>query len=382
MKSPAELRNKLIRQWQSADLRDSRLTGDFNWPVCLAIGKPGAASIRNSGALVREHLQRWRSEKTGRVEWSTVKYQAAGSAVDIPLYWLIQTVEEWVAACKDQQVSREYKFITEILAGADRQFHSLLIRQRSLWKNVSIQQLLQCCELAMQLEPGCAKGRPLRALTIANIDSKFIEKNRVLLIKLLNQRFNQALQKSSLEEFLGAAGNNDHWLLVIALNDGLLPFQQLRLRASELATIELPVSHILVVENEQCRYQLPQLQNTIAILGAGLNLGWLSNPFFKSTQLAYWGDIDSWGLKMLGIARNYQPDLTALMMDDDTFEKNQKFAVHEVQTAGNKLPDELTGTEERLYAKLIKLTRGRLEQEFISRKQVEQVIQNWYQATS
>ncbi len=93
MKSPAELSSKLTRQWQSADMRELLLLGNFDWPVCLTIGKPGAALIKNSSALVREHLQRWRSEKTGRVEWSSVKYQAAGSAVDIPLYWCMQTID-------------------------------------------------------------------------------------------------------------------------------------------------------------------------------------------------------------------------------------------------------------------------------------------------
>ena len=382
MKSPAELSSKLTRQWQSADMRELLLLGNSDWPVCLTIGKPGAALIKNSSALVREHLQRWRSEKTGRVEWSSVKYQAAGSAVDIPLYWCMQTVEEWVTACHDKLVSSEYYFLSEVLAKVDRQFHALIVRQRSLWKNISIEQLVQCCELAMQLEPGCAQGRPLRALTITNIDSKFIENNRLLLIKLLNQRFNQALQQSSLEDFLGAAENNDHWLLVIGLSDGLLPFQQLRLRASELATIELPASHILIVENEQCRYQLPRLENSIAILGAGLNLGWLANRFFKTTQLAYWGDIDSWGLKMLGIARNFQPALTPLLMDDESFENNQQFAVNEVQTAGTPVPEGLTDSEGCLYEKILGLTKGRLEQEFINRKQVERVIKNWYLATT
>lgn len=381
MKSPAELSDRLKRQWQSADLRESRLAGEFPWPISLSIGKPSADSIKNASALVREHLKKWRSEKTGLVEWSAVKFQSTGSAVDIPRHWLIRNPDEWTRACSDPQVNREFEFLSQMLNRVDNQFHVLLVRQRSLWKEMTIDQLVQCCELALQLEPGCAQGRPIRALTIANIDSKFIESNRTLLVKLLNERFNQALQKTSLEEFLGAALNNDHWLLVIALSNGLLPFAQLRLRASELARIELPGSHVLFVENEQCRYQLPQLDDTIAILGAGLNLSWLNNPFFKTRQLAYWGDIDSWGLKMLAMARKLQPELAPLLMNRGTFEQYQHLAVSEPRTAGWEIPSGLTELEGRLYQHLLKDNKGRLEQEFIDKKDVYRELHNWHKVT-
>ncbi len=378
MKSPAELSLKLRRQWQQADQRALRLLDDFCWPLRLAIGKPAVSQFKSSSAALREHLQNWRDETTGFVEWQSIKYQSASTAVDIPCYWCIRSSNEWVAACQHQTVSREFKFLSSVLAQVEPQFHSLLVRQRSLWRKTSPQQVVQCCQLALQLQAGCAQGRPLRALSIANIDSKFIENNRALLIKLLNIRFNNAIKNTSLEEFLGAALDNDHWLLVVPLTKGLLPFQQLRLKASELAKLELPCTHIVLVENEQCHYQLPELKNTIAILGAGLNLNWLNNPHFKSSYIAYWGDIDSWGLKMLSIARNLQPDLTALLMDNETFENNQLCAVIEPQTAGQETPQHLNPAEAKFYQKLLQLERGRLEQEFIEKNTVHNVITNWY----
>jgi len=379
LKSPAELRLKLRRQWQLADQRELRLLGDCCWPLRLAIGEPAAQQFKNSSALLREQVKNWRDETTGLVEWQSKKYQSAITAVEIPFYWCIRSSNEWVAACQDKKISREYAFITSVLAQLERPFHSLLVRQRSLWRNVSQQQVVQCCQLAMQLQAGCAQGRPLRALSINNIDSKFIENNRTLLTKLLNIRFNNAIKNTSLEAFLGATLENDHWLLVKPLSKGLLPFQQLRLKASELAEVKLPCSHIVVVENEQCRYQLPELQNTIAILGAGLNLNWLSNPHFKSSRIAYWGNIDSWGLKMLSTARNLQPDLAALLMDSETFENNQHRAVIEPQTAGQQTPQHLNSAEATLYQKLLRLEKGRLEQEFIEKKEVQAAIINWCQ---
>ena len=220
--------------------------------------------------------------------------------------------------------------------------------------------------------------------------SKFLETYRNLLIKLLNVRYDT--QIISLEQFLDAAEDKKQWLLLIPLSDNLLPYQQLRLRASELATLKLPGSHLLIIENEQCRYHLPSLDNTIAILGAGLNLSWMSNPDFQHKEIAYWGDIDTWGLKMLAMARQAQPKLKALLMSQSLFQKHQQFAVPEPQSAGECTPQPLTEDESQLYQHLIQLSahathasskskKNRLEQEFIPAAEAKECILNWFALT-
>ena len=382
MKAPVELCAKLQRQWRNADLRESRILSDFDWPIRLPIGKPTANDIKSSSAQLRQHIQQWREQKIAVVEWQPVKYQSANSAVDVPVCWCIHSMEEWVSACKDKEISQEYNFLTETLAKVEKPFHSLLVRQRKLWHSKSSQQIEQCCQLAMQLQPGCAQGRPLRALSLANIDSKFIENHRSFIIKLLNIRFNNTLDKTSLEVFLGAPKDNDHWLLMIPLAQDLLPFKQLRIKTSELATTELPASHIIVVENEQCWYQLPELADTIAILGSGLNLSWLNNPNFNTRKIAYWGDIDTWGLKMLSMATAQQSALTPILMDSKTFKKNQQHAVAEPLHAGNEVPVGLNDNQAELYKRLLQLPSGRLEQEFLDKNDVCVVLQEWYKAVA
>lgn len=230
----------------------------------------------------------------------------------------------------------------------------------------------------MILKPGFAKGRPLRAVNVANIDSKFIEHHRPLLIKLLNIRFDDRLKTISLEQFLDIADDKDQWLLIIPLSKNLLPYEQCRLRALELSRHKLPGSHLLVIENEQCRYQLPALQDTLAILGAGLNLSWMNNPDFQHKHIAYWGDIDTWGLKMLAMARQAQPRLTPLLMNHDIFHKYQNFAVAEPKHAGEQVPQPLTQHEMQLYQTLRQCQKGRLEQEFIPPDEVKENLRQWH----
>ena len=227
----------------------------------------------------------------------------------------------------------------------------------------------------MKLQADIAQGIPLRSLSFEGYDSKFVEQNRRLLTQLLNIRFNIALNESQLENFLGASEKGDHWLLLKPLAKGLLPFELLRLRASELAQIKLPAQNLIIVENEQCHHQLPELKNTLAILGSGLNLVWLANVHFKTKNIIYWGDIDSWGLKMLAMARQHQPNLLPLLMELATFNKYRRFTVPEPTHAGEDSPDGLTPTEAELYQTLLESTNGRLEQERIAIEDVKSCLQ-------
>lgn len=62
-----------------------------------------------------------------------------------------------------------------------------------------------------------------------------------------------------------------------------------KVTTTELTSVDLPCSRILIVENEHCIHQLPQLPDTIAILGSGLDLQWLISPNLKSKSIGYWG---------------------------------------------------------------------------------------------
>jgi len=368
MKSSQQLSQQLAKQWYSADYREQRLLQSFDWPLRLAIGKPSAKIFISQSLQVRQHLADWRKQKVGRVEWQATRYQSASEPVEVPTAWLIDSPDEWIAAAAVgvHQVIKEFKQLKDIVQQIAPIFHKLIVRRRSLWVNKKaseIKLIIRSCQLALLLQPGMAMGRPLRALSIEGFDTKFLEKQRGLLSLLINIRFAGILGGQTLEEFLAASEKGEHWLLLKPLAQGLLPFEQLRLRASELAQIDLPVKNLIIVENEQCLFQLPTVENTLAILGSGLNLNWLKNPNFKNKTIVYWGDIDTWGLKMLAIARNYYPQLQTMLMDIESYCNHEHLAVPEPTNAGMGLPQGLTTEEAKLYQILIQSTNGRLEQE-------------------
>lgn len=378
MYSPDELRKKLARQWNNAKLRAERLLPTGNWPLCLPIGKPSARIFAEQAQCVLQHVQLWRQVAVGRVEWEDVSYRASDRPVSMPLRWILNCPSDWINAAADPAVSREFRLLEGIIEHVDPIFHPLLVSHRSLWRHKDPQDVIGAARLACGLEPGCAKGLPLRLLSGQGVDTKFIEKNIPLLTRLLDVRFSGEASKQGLTTFLDAFDESSHWVLVAPLSPGLLPFRKCRVTTAELAETTLPASRVLVIENEQCLHQLPALSDTIAILGCGLDVQWLSSPVLDDKRVAYWGDMDSWGLLMLARVRRCRPMLDVLLMNRELFKQYASHsAVPEPVKAQQAIPDGLLTEEADFYRYLIRLPRGRLEQEFLPAEIVEEALLKW-----
>lgn len=381
MKSPEQLAAHLTRQWHNAHWREQRLLGGDNaWPVVLPIGLPPPALFTDFSPELRQHLAAWQAVDTrrvGEVVWEEKKYRSGASPVRVPRQWVLRQPSDWVAAAGDATVRRDYQRLLAVLAEVDRVFWRLLVRRLALWQAWPPEQVVTVAQVAMQLSPGCASGQPLRSLALAGTDSKFFERHETLLKALLDERFDGEASRQGLATFLDALDERDHWLLVAPLAPGVLPFKRLRLAAGDLQHTPLPASHILVVENEQSLHQLPQpLPDTVAILGAGLDLEWLSADWLRDKDVAYWGDMDTWGLVMLGRARRHLPQVRRLLMDRATFDAHAGLAVLESVGAPGA-PHTLHADEIDFYRFLSATPRGRLEQEFLPPALVRQALADW-----
>jgi hypothetical protein len=276
------------------------------------------------------------------------------------------------------------RFLTlleRLVESVEEIFRPLLVRQRALWIKKDPEEVIATARLASTLSPGCARGRPLRLLAEHGVDTKFFERNSTLLTRLLDERFDGAATEQGLVNFLDALEENNHWVMAVPLEKGLLPFKRLRVTTSELAETELPGSRILVVENEQCIHLLPELLDTVAILGAGMDLQWLKSGQLDAKMIGYWGDMDSWGLLMLSRARQYRPTISPLLMTQVLFDRySSESAVHEPVVAQPASPEGLTDTEVHFYQYLLNQECGRLEQEYLPKSEVERALSGWIKA--
>ncbi|MGE3637382.1 MAG: DUF3322 domain-containing protein [Pirellulales bacterium] len=380
MKSPAELKAKLRRQWENRSVREARLLGaEDAWPVALSIGRPSATLLNSDLDAVKRHVDSWMRLKVGDVVWESIQYRAVHETVRIPTLWKLNRPSEWVEACGDPVMRYEFESLATLVECTDPVFHSLFVRRRSLWRNRALDEIVLAARVAMALTPGVAAGRPLRALSIVGIDTKFFERNAGLVTALLDVRFDDEVGEIGLHAFLGAMMEGDHWLLVIDLDGTLLPFRQQRVRSSELGARMPPGNRLLIVENEKCQYLLPTVPDTIAVLGAGFNLGWTQAEWLSAKHVAYWGDIDTWGLLYLAKVRTNIGHVKALMMTSEIFDMHAHATVHERVIADETPPIGLTETEESLHKRLLSETNGRLEQEFIPVQVVQSAITGWLQ---
>ena len=378
MKTPADLQLVLRRQWEKPAVREARLLhGASAWPIVISIGRPSARTLRHSLDQVRHHIQSWRQVRIGRVAWEPIQYRATASPVDIPVAWKLDRPSEWIDAAGDSSVRQEFQTLAHLVEQTASQFHSLLVRRRSLWSGKPLQEVVQASRLALTLTPGCVRGQPLRMVSLEGIDTKFFERHSKLITALLDVRFDGEASAMGLESFLGAAREGDHWLLVVDLDGSLLRFRKMRIRAAELQEAGLPGSRLLIVENEACQHQLPNAEETVAVLGAGLDLNWTEAPWVSSKRVAYWGDIDTWGLQLLAKARQSIPHLDSLLMSEAIYDEFDRAAVVEPVVAGTDVPEGLSDSESRLYGRLLCASRGRLEQEFLPPSLVQQRILAW-----
>lgn len=378
MKSPEDLRLRLIQLWLKPGIRSKQLRNPASWPWTLNIGKPPSRCFNTRIAEVQRHVEAWRAVKVGKVEWSSVSYRNGADTILVPSKWCLRTPSEWVAATEDSSTMEEFEALGYLVERVPEHFHSLLIQRRLLWKGKPCEEVVQAAVLASQLTPGCAKGQPLRLLSGYGVDTKFFERNELILRKFLDVLFEGEASEQSLCGFLDAYDETNHWVLVVPLEEGLLPFKRQRVTTSELAQVALPGCRLLVVENEKCLHQLVDVTGTVAVLGCGLDLAWLDSSKHQDKDVAYWGDMDTWGLRMLARARVKHGQVTSLLMSKALFDEHKRgSAVKELVRAQDTVPPGLTASESELFCHLVKSPKGRLEQEFIPRQQVEEALQAW-----
>ncbi|MAP34669.1 MAG: hypothetical protein CME75_02515 [Halomonas sp.] len=377
MKSPSEIAARLAKQWQQTDRRVERLLSPESWPLVIPIGKPNGRQFADQTGQVQAHVQRWRQVTIGEVVFQDINFRAAAEPVSLPVQWVLHTPSEWAAATADGEVQQEFALLETLVGSVNQRYWEVLVRERALWRNKHVSEITAAATLADLLTPGMAEGRPLRLLNGLGVDTKFIERNVALLTRLLDERYDGMISQQGLSGFLDAPDDKDHWLLVVPLAQELLPFKRLRITARELANTCLPGSRVVVVENEQCEHLLPVMPGTVAILGAGLDVHWLAGEALNTKAVAYWGDMDTWGLLMLARARQALPTITPLIMSEAHFKAFcRDCAVPEPVHA--ELPTSGLNEREVAFFHFLKAQpQGRLEQEYLPAQDVQSELLGW-----
>jgi hypothetical protein len=213
-------------------------------------------------------------------------------------------------------------------------------------------------------------GVPQRLLPIEGIDTKFIGNNNALLCSLIDATippeyvdktysdFERRYKLQDKEPFIHCYFNDPK---LVAHYHG---FTSLAFPVNQLARQKQPVETVIIVENSHSPQQLlkHELPQTLIVFGGGYGIAVLKEVhWLRDVRLLYWGDLDTHGLDILSKVRSYFPNVQPIMMDKNTFETYQNYAVGDKPFKG-EVPTYLTA-EEQVFFAFLKENGCRLEQE-------------------
>ena len=220
----------------------------------------------------------------------------------------------------------------------------------------------------------------LRQLPIP-IHTKFIEENSALLQSLLNFLIPDHIRNNDQRRFAERYFlKHDEPLIRIRILDEKLSLHNnltdISIRLSDFEKTRWGNELVLIAENKMNFLTLPSFPSAIAIWsGGGFNVSYLRNAsWLKTKKIHYWGDIDEHGFQILHQIRSYYPQAQSFLMDRQTFDTFQEYAVMGERNKAEKL-HLLNEEEANLYNFLKSVeNNNRLEQEKIPQSYVDAAL--------
>jgi hypothetical protein len=394
------LLNQLEKLWDKGLLLQESVCSSNCFPKRLSFKTPDSKALSYDFAAVRCWVADIQKLKGFRIVYKTVRHPVIGEN-RVPVEVWVDTLETAIALLNKQaQVtvfSQLYKQTirhTPELIKWLKQYPLKALGLAEAWPK-----LLDFVRWTQQ------HPRPdiyLRQVSLAGIDSKFIEQHRHVLTALLDlalaaEQIND--KKTGIKQFEQRYGFRSkpekiRFRLLdtgLALPPGLLPgadndfsvtandFQRLQQNAEFMSLIK----RVFITENEINFLSFPAQRNSLVIFGSGYGFDALAKAQWLS-QLAvfYWGDIDSHGFAILDQLRNKFPHVQSLLMDETTLMKHGEFWGYETKQENRELHC-LTNSEQNIYQALLNnhyAEHLRLEQERVDYKHLLGVLSSLEQS--
>jgi hypothetical protein len=207
-------------------------------------------------------------------------------------------------------------------------------------------------------------GRYLREITAPGVDTKFVERHRELLARLLGV-------EGGATRFIAGLGLRAKPTMVRLRFDPAVLGVPVRLsegafRIEELAALPASVQTAVIIENETTYLTVPVPAQGVVLWGKGFEVDRAGSlPWLRDAVVHYWGDLDSHGFAILDKLRGWLPGTRSFLMDRETLLAHRERWVREKAPTSARLA-RLDQGEADLYADLVADRLGeavRLEQE-------------------
>ena len=379
------------RYWDKRPVLKALLSGERRFPLHIHLKPPGSSQTLDDLAHLQSWINRWKNFPLPELlQWKSVSFRQLGKQ-QLPSRITLASFQQLTQFCGPSAIAQSARWQENMLpllqCYRHEQVYPVLVRHLEVVEALSKSDAELLAHVLPQLRRGLGSGGYLRALPLQGVDTKFVETYSSLI---------EALLDAVHDGEVAISGGLYLWLDCIQVPGGLAQgvpvvrplsadarhaYQELslfQLSADLLRQHELAAANILVVENLQSGLALPDLDDTIAVIGGGRNISWMNAPWLMTKRVGYWGDIDSWGLSILSDARARLETVEPLMMDLATLKAHEARMVIEPEPL-NTLPEKLTDQERQLFLDLMagRFFSTRLEQERISSDFIIAALENW-----
>lgn len=334
---PDEIRARVeMVEWKNNRNLKDLMVGRKLFPLRYSLRAPNARHAIEDLVHLENYVSAWRSFTPQEwIEWKEVSFRNLHTQ-RLPTHLVIPDIQALIKFIGEdaEKQSLHWESVIHPILNLYPQLYITLIANLMFLDQMAANEGERIAKLLPSLKRDMGKGQYMRALPIRGVDTKFIERNLPLIEPLMDYLCEgEILKAGGLLAWLGCTPKPTNWIAVRPLCENtkkvLGGFDCIRVPVIELVSKGLPGCNVLIVENLESGFGLPELTDTVAVLGCGKNLSWMANEWIQSRKVAYWGDIDSWGLHILDLARGYCSSIVSLMMDEITIETHSDQMVRE-----------------------------------------------------
>ncbi|MEV4385919.1 Wadjet anti-phage system protein JetD domain-containing protein [Micromonospora sp. NPDC049580] len=359
--------------------RDWLLHGDdahFSFPLAA----PSADAIARNYDAVGQWLRAWRtwSETQPVIRLRTVTRHTVVGTQEVFTHLDLPTIDDLVAldhglADHWLRAKARWMHLIALPGGVATERLRPHLQQIVDLDNADFEILLRS---AVWFTEHPRSGLTIRQVPVLGMHTKWLARNRRLVLACLNitpspggstDQPHEELEQHDLDP-LGLKALPVHVDVILAdpadraLVGGL---RHLRAPLPEVNALPLRPEKVMIVENKESAYLVPDQPRTVVIHSLGNHLSVLNEiDWLQGARHFYWGDLDRAGMTLLSRARSQLPRLMSILMDPATLEEHQALAIKD-ETRADPPESNLTDIEAAALAGLTTEhgTYLRLEQE-------------------
>lgn len=364
--TPDDVADRVRRRWTDGSLLRAYASGRPLASIEVPLRGPRPTEIGENLAAVRDWIALLdagrRDDRRYTLRWTQIGGRSIGRN-RIPDRAVIATFDQAWALLG---VAREVRAFDDVLASTrDHPAVRRWIEARPHRALALADQMPRLISAYCWLEANRGSDQYLRQISAPAVDTKFTEQHRATLAAMLDV-------SSTASGFLADLGLREKPRLVrlrAAAGTGPLgSVSEVALRVADLAPLPMTVDTALIVENEITYLSVNVPDRGVVIWGHGFDVERLGRlPWLGRADVAYWGDLDTYGFAILDRLRAHLPTARSVLMDRQTLEEHADRWVTEDRPTSARL-DRLTDEESAVYAGLVSDVWGdrvRLEQERI-----------------